>query len=182
MKIAALVVLGSALILTSCGKKGDDNKSESSTTDSVAQGGVIKEGTLVNGNIDLHKTIRGTSWTLSKIVDHENKEVTVAKKTELSFDKDKNVLKIINSNGNMNVCSTKTGAKYEIIKSSNTDEYLIQEINCTFLSTNYTPSMAIIKINKDNTISINRHILSEIENISGIIKPTILNFETYTKN
>ncbi len=184
MKIAALVLLSSALILTSCGKKGDDKKSDSTSTTSTEQDGVLKEGTLVNGKIDLHKEIRGTSWTLSKIVDLEDKEVADAKKTELSFDKDKNILNIINANGNNSNCGVQTGGEYQIVKSSNPDEYFIQKTKCFTYSDDkikYTPPMAIIKINKDESISMKRDIYDGMNLINGKIIPIFTHKETYTK-
>ncbi len=184
MKISALVVLGSALILTSCGKKGDDKKSESSNSSPNDTRDILKSGSLVN-NIDLYKKIRGTSWILTKIVDHENKEVADAKITELSFDNNNDVLNIKNSNSNVNMCSIKNGGKYVIVKSTEANEYLIQDFdyNCSSISAGgkIIPSMAIIKMNQDNSISISRHSLKNFSASNGKINPSVIQTEAYTK-
>ncbi len=185
MKIAALVLLGSALILTSCGKKGDDKKSDSSNSSTKDSRDILKEGTIINENIDLQMKIRGTSWTLSKTVDHENKEVKKDKETELSFEKDKDILNIKNTNGNVFLCGIAYGGKYVIVKSSIANEYLIQDFNhsCALKTDDgkIIPSMAIIKINQDNSISIYREIITDYKFSKGKFSPSVIQTETYTK-
>jgi hypothetical protein len=186
MKISSLFLLSSTLILTSCGKKEDDKKSDSSNTSTKDSRNILKEGTIINDNIDLQKKILGTSWTLSKTLDHENKEVKNNNETKLSFAKDNNVLNIKNTNGNVFLCGIAYGGKYVIVKSSIANEYLIQDFNhsCALNTDDgkIIPSMAIIKINKDNSISIYREILTDYKFSKGKFSPSVIQTETYIKN
>jgi hypothetical protein len=173
MKIAAFVVISSTLFLASCGsKEGDNNSNNSSNNDELS-----KIGNLISG----------TSWTLNKIVDNSKNNVANAKKTILSFDKNKNVLDITNSNGNVSICSIKTGGQYSIIKSSNPNEYLVQDPNpnCSGISSGgvrFIPSMAIITIDNNSNISIKRQTFQNLSISNGKVDPSVILTETYTKN
>ena len=185
MKITTLILLNFTLVLTSCGNKGDDKKSDSSNSSAKDSRDILKEGTIINDNIDLKMKIRGTSWTLSKTVDHENKEVKNNNETELSFEKDTDVLNIKNTNGNVFLCGIAYGGKYVIVKSSVPNEYLIQDFNhsCALNTDDgkTIPSMAIIKINQDNSISIYREIMTDYKFAKGKFSPSVIQTETYIK-
>jgi hypothetical protein len=181
MKLASFIALGSVTFFASCGSKSQDKQTTMDSSQKAKEYETIKEGTLTYG-VDLHKEIRGTTWELKKSSNSKD-----AKKTILTFEKDKSVLKIENSNGgDFDYCKIKTGGEYIIQTTDKSDEFSIVDSNesCAgILGIKKRFPFAVIKIDSDNSLTLNRNVYTKFhatENLMGI-ESEYTQYETYTK-
>ena len=189
MKLASFIALGSVLFFASCGNKSQDKQTTMDSSQKAKEYETIKEGTLTNG-VDLHKAIRGTTWALTSSLNSKKEHISDAKKNVLTFENDKSVLKIENSNGgDFEYCKIKTGGKYIIQTTDKSDEFSIVDSNesCAgILGIKKRFPFAVIKIDSNNdkkTISLTRKVYTKFHATGDLmgIESEYTQYETYTK-
>jgi len=186
MKLASFIALGSVLFFASCGSKNEDKQPTVEASQKAKEYETIKEGTLTYG-IDLHQKIRGTTWDLTSSLNSKKEHISDTKKTVLTFENDKSVLKIENSNGgDFEYCKIKTGGEYIIQATDKSNEYSVVDSNesCAgILGIKKRFPFAIITINSDNSLTLTRNVYTKFhatENLMGISEE-YTQYETYTK-